>query len=201
MRRRRRAVPGRARRRSRPGCTSRRAAVARISPGCSRARLPRRRRRRLRARRRQVHRRAHGLCDLRDRDRPPRDGHTRAEDRGRDAAPDRGRRQGDRGDRGPQRRARRGRAPLVGSETYFLGEVHGGDFYNRFPTRAASSARVVGRRGAGSPPSTRSSGRCSPGLRTRPVARSTSTCGSCAEAYEIDPEHPLSVALRRATRT
>ena len=32
--------------------------------------------------------------------------------------------------------------PWVGAETYFVGEVHGGDFYNRFP----SSCRIVGTR-------------------------------------------------------
>ena len=32
--------------------------------------------------------------------------------------------------------------PWVGAETYFLGEVHGGDFYNRFPTEC----RLVGTR-------------------------------------------------------
>jgi acetylornithine deacetylase/succinyl-diaminopimelate desuccinylase-like protein len=32
--------------------------------------------------------------------------------------------------------------PLVGAETYFVGEVHGGDFYNRFPT----TCRIVGTR-------------------------------------------------------
>jgi acetylornithine deacetylase len=32
--------------------------------------------------------------------------------------------------------------PRVGAETYFVGEVHGGDFYNRFP----ASCRIVGTR-------------------------------------------------------
>jgi acetylornithine deacetylase/succinyl-diaminopimelate desuccinylase-like protein len=32
--------------------------------------------------------------------------------------------------------------PLVGSETYFVGELHGGDFYNRFP----ATCRIVGTR-------------------------------------------------------
>ena len=32
--------------------------------------------------------------------------------------------------------------PWVGAETYFVGEVHGGDFYNRFPT----TCRIVGTR-------------------------------------------------------
>src|SRR5262249_61205166 len=32
--------------------------------------------------------------------------------------------------------------PLVGAETYFVGELHGGDFYTRFPT----TCRLVGTR-------------------------------------------------------
>jgi acetylornithine deacetylase/succinyl-diaminopimelate desuccinylase-like protein len=32
--------------------------------------------------------------------------------------------------------------PWVGAETYFVGELHGGDFYNRFP----ASCRIVGTR-------------------------------------------------------
>src|SRR5262249_42588162 len=32
--------------------------------------------------------------------------------------------------------------PWVGAETYFIGELHGGDFYNRFPT----TCRIVGTR-------------------------------------------------------
>jgi acetylornithine deacetylase len=32
--------------------------------------------------------------------------------------------------------------PWVGSETYFVGELHGGDFYNRFP----ATCRIVGTR-------------------------------------------------------
>jgi acetylornithine deacetylase/succinyl-diaminopimelate desuccinylase-like protein len=87
--------------------------------------------------------------------------------------------------------------PLVGSETYFLGEVHGGDFYNRFPT----TCRLVGTR------------RWLPGNSLAAVevefrellGRVVEETG-CAidldlrlvrDAYEIDPEHPLSLALRR----
>ena len=44
--------------------------------------------------------------------------------------------------RGSQRGARADEHPWVGAETYFLGEVHGGDFYNRFPT----TCRLVGTR-------------------------------------------------------
>ncbi len=87
--------------------------------------------------------------------------------------------------------------PLVGSETYFLGEVHGGDFYNRFPT----TCRLVGTR------------RWAPGSRLAAVdaefrellagVADETGCGIeldlrlVREAYEIDPEHPLSVALRQ----
>jgi acetylornithine deacetylase/succinyl-diaminopimelate desuccinylase-like protein len=86
--------------------------------------------------------------------------------------------------------------PLVGSETYFLGEVHGGDFYNRFPT----TCRLVGTR------------RWAPGNSLAAVEREFQELlagvaleTGCAieldlrlvrECYEIDPAHPLSVALR-----
>jgi acetylornithine deacetylase/succinyl-diaminopimelate desuccinylase-like protein len=86
----------------------------------------------------------------------------------------------------------------VGAETYFLGEVHGGDFYNRHPTRC----RIVGTR------------RWAPGnsfeaaeaeLRDllAPIAAET----GCAidldfrlvrGAYRIDSEHPLVAATRGA---
>jgi acetylornithine deacetylase/succinyl-diaminopimelate desuccinylase-like protein len=87
--------------------------------------------------------------------------------------------------------------PLVGSDTYFIGEVHGGDFYNRFPT----ACRLVGTR------------RWAPGsvladadsefraLLARVAAETGCTIDLdlrlVREAYEIDPEHPLSLALRR----
>ena len=87
--------------------------------------------------------------------------------------------------------------PLVGAETYFLGEVHGGDFYNRFPT----TCRLVGTR------------RWAPGNSLAAVeaefrallARVAEETGCTIEldlrlvreAYEIDPEHTLSVSLRR----
>lgn len=86
--------------------------------------------------------------------------------------------------------------PLVGSETFFLGEVHGGDFYNRFPT----ACRLVGTR------------RWLPGngfavveAETRELLATVAEETGCEidldlrlirEAYEIDPEHPLSRALR-----
>jgi acetylornithine deacetylase/succinyl-diaminopimelate desuccinylase-like protein len=90
--------------------------------------------------------------------------------------------------------------PWVGAETYFLGELHGGDFYNRFPT----TCRLVGTR------------RWQPGkplaevreeyeALLAPLAAET----GCAieldlrlvrDSYRIDPEEKLAVALREAYR-
>jgi len=86
----------------------------------------------------------------------------------------------------------------VGAETYFVGEVHGGDFYNRFPT----SCRLVGTR------------RWAPGhtfadveveFRTllAPLAAETGLevaldLRLVRDAYRIDPAHPLVAALRGA---
>src|SRR5262249_52414434 len=88
--------------------------------------------------------------------------------------------------------------PLVGAETYFLGEVHGGDFYNRFPT----ACRLVGTR------------RWAPGNDYATVAaeldailaRIAAETGCTIEldlrlvreCYETEPGHPLSAALRGA---
>ena len=87
--------------------------------------------------------------------------------------------------------------PLVGSETYFFGEAHGGDFYNRFPT----TCKLVGTR------------RWAPGnslaavdAEYRELLAGVAAETGCAieldlrlvrEAYEIDPESALSLALRR----
>jgi acetylornithine deacetylase/succinyl-diaminopimelate desuccinylase-like protein len=90
--------------------------------------------------------------------------------------------------------------PWVGAETYFLGELHGGDFYNRFPTRC----RLVGTR------------RWQPGKTLDEVriefdallARVAAETG-CAidldlrlvrDSYRVDPEEKLAVALREAYR-
>ena len=86
--------------------------------------------------------------------------------------------------------------PRVGSETYFVGEVHGGDFYNRFPT----TCRVVGTR------------RWIPGNTLEAVEpeyralldRVAAETGCDFEldfklvrgAYEIDEAHPLLQALQ-----
>jgi len=90
--------------------------------------------------------------------------------------------------------------PWVGAETYFVGEVHGGDFYNRFPT----ACRIVGTR------------RWAPGNTLEAVTAeyldlldgvATETgCDIALElklvrgAYEIDPEHPLLQALQESYR-
>jgi acetylornithine deacetylase/succinyl-diaminopimelate desuccinylase-like protein len=86
----------------------------------------------------------------------------------------------------------------VGAETYFVGEVHGGDFYNRFPT----TCRIVGTR------------RWIPGNTLDAVeaeyrgllARVADETGCEIDldlklvrgAYEIDEEHPLLHALEAA---
>jgi acetylornithine deacetylase/succinyl-diaminopimelate desuccinylase-like protein len=88
--------------------------------------------------------------------------------------------------------------PWVGAETYFVGEVHGGDFYNRFP----ASCRIVGTR------------RWAPGNKLAAVEReyrallegvaAETGCGIeldlrlVRDAYEIDPRHALVRALQDA---
>jgi acetylornithine deacetylase/succinyl-diaminopimelate desuccinylase-like protein len=92
------------------------------------------------------------------------------------------------------------RHPWVGAETYFVGELHGGDFYNRFPT----TCRIVGTR------------RWAPGNTLESVEREfRALLAGVAEetgcdialdlrlvrgAYEIDPEHELVRALQDAYR-
>lgn len=88
--------------------------------------------------------------------------------------------------------------PWVGGETYFVGEVHGGDFYNRFPT----TCRIVGTR------------RWAPGNSLAAVeeeyrellARAADETGCEIDLdlrlvrgeYGIDPEHELVHALQAA---
>jgi acetylornithine deacetylase/succinyl-diaminopimelate desuccinylase-like protein len=88
----------------------------------------------------------------------------------------------------------------VGPETYFVGELHGGDFYNRHPIEC----RLVGTR------------RWAPGNSFAKVeedfrallAPIAAESGCAIEldlrlvrgAYEIDPEHRLAVALRAGYR-
>ena len=88
--------------------------------------------------------------------------------------------------------------PWVGAETYFVGEVHGGDFYNRWP----SECRIVGTR------------RWAPGntleavdAEFRALLDAVAAETGCTidldlrlvrGAYEIDFDHELSRALRDA---
>jgi acetylornithine deacetylase len=88
--------------------------------------------------------------------------------------------------------------PWVGAETYFVGELHGGDFYNRFPT----TCRIVGTR------------RWAPGNSLGAVEseyralldRVSEETGCAIEMdmrlvrgeYAIDLEHPLLLALQAA---
>jgi acetylornithine deacetylase/succinyl-diaminopimelate desuccinylase-like protein len=90
--------------------------------------------------------------------------------------------------------------PWTGAETYFVGEIHGGDFYNRFP----ATCRIVGTR------------RWMPGNTLEAVdaeyrdllARVAEETGCEIEldlklvrgAYEIDEAHPLVQALEAAYR-
>jgi len=90
--------------------------------------------------------------------------------------------------------------PWVGAETYFLGEVHGGDFYNRFP----NSCRLVGTR-RWAPGNTLPAVEAEFQELLEPIARETG-CSVDVDlklvrgAYSIDPEHPLAVALRTGYR-
>jgi acetylornithine deacetylase/succinyl-diaminopimelate desuccinylase-like protein len=91
--------------------------------------------------------------------------------------------------------------PWVGAETYFVGELHGGDFYNRFP----STCRIVGTR------------RWAPGNSLAAVEaeyrtlldRVAAETGCTIELdlrlvrgpYSIAADHPLLVALQSAHRS
>ena len=86
--------------------------------------------------------------------------------------------------------------PWVGAETYFFGEVHGGDFYNRHP----ATCRLVGTR-RWAPGNTLAAVQAEYDALVAPIAAES----GCAidvrlklvrDAYSIDPEHPLAVALR-----
>ena len=90
--------------------------------------------------------------------------------------------------------------PWVGAETYFLGELHGGDFYNRHPT----SCRLVGTcRWA--PTNSLAAVEADFRRRLDEVARATG-CDIDLDltlvrgAYEIDPGHELVAALQHAYR-
>ena len=86
----------------------------------------------------------------------------------------------------------------VGPESYFLGEVHGGDFYNRYPVEC----RFVGTR-RWAPGNTLAQVEEDFRALLAPIA-AESGCAIDLDlqlvrgAYEIDPEHRLVVALREA---
>jgi acetylornithine deacetylase/succinyl-diaminopimelate desuccinylase-like protein len=88
----------------------------------------------------------------------------------------------------------------VGPETYFLGELHGGDFYNRHPIEC----RLVGTR-RWLPGNTLAKVEEDFRALLEPIAAS-SGCSIDLDlrlvrgAYEIDPEHRVAVALREAYR-
>ena len=88
----------------------------------------------------------------------------------------------------------------VGAETYFLGEVHGGDFYNRHPVEC----RLVGTR-RWAPGNTPAQAEDEFRSLLEPIA-AESGCAIELDlrlvrgAYRIDAEHRLVVALREAYR-
>jgi acetylornithine deacetylase len=91
--------------------------------------------------------------------------------------------------------------PWVGAETYFVGELHGGDFYNRFPT----TCRIVGTR-RWAPGNTLAAVEAEYRALLARVAADTG-CGIeldlrlVREAYSIDLSHPLLHALEDAYRS
>jgi len=86
--------------------------------------------------------------------------------------------------------------PWVGAETYFFGEVHGGDFYNRHP----ATCRLVGTR-RWAPGNTLGAAQAEYDELVAPIAAESGCTIDVRlelvrDAYSIDPEHPLAVALR-----
>jgi len=87
---------------------------------------------------------------------------------------------------------------FVGSPSVFVGEIHGGDFYNRFPTEC----RVVGTR-RWSPEERFADARAGLEALCRQVERETGTTVQLClelgrEGFRVDLTHPLPVALRNA---
>jgi len=88
--------------------------------------------------------------------------------------------------------------PWVGAETYFVGEVHGGDFYNRWP----ASCRIVGTR-RWAPGNTLAAVDAEYRALLEPIATATG-CTIDLDLrlvrgeYAIDFDHELSRALRDA---
>jgi acetylornithine deacetylase/succinyl-diaminopimelate desuccinylase-like protein len=88
--------------------------------------------------------------------------------------------------------------PWVGSETYFVGELHGGDFYNRFP----ASCRIVGTR-RWAPGNTLAAVEAEYRALLEGVSRETGCdieldLRLVRSEYGIDPEHALVRALSDA---
>lgn len=86
----------------------------------------------------------------------------------------------------------------VGAETYFVGEVHGGDFYNRHP----ASCRVVGTR-RWAPGSSLADVDAEYRALLAPIAAETGCTIELdlrlvRDTYSIDPSHSLVAALRAA---
>jgi acetylornithine deacetylase/succinyl-diaminopimelate desuccinylase-like protein len=84
----------------------------------------------------------------------------------------------------------------VGAETYFFGEVHGGDFYNRHP----ATCRLVGTR-RWAPGNTLAAVQTEYDALVAPIAAESGCTIDVRlklvrDAYSIDPEHPLALALR-----
>jgi acetylornithine deacetylase len=90
--------------------------------------------------------------------------------------------------------------PWVGAETYFVGELHGGDFYNRWP----ASCRIVGTR-RWAPGNTLEAVEAEYRALLEPIA-AESGCDIDLDlrlvrgAYEIDTGHPLLLALQESYR-
>ncbi len=88
--------------------------------------------------------------------------------------------------------------PLLGPETLFIGEIHGGDFYNRLPTEA----RIVGIRRFG-PARTWAEIEREFADLTAPVAAASGATidvrlGGNGLGYEVAPDAPLALALAAA---
>ena len=88
--------------------------------------------------------------------------------------------------------------PWVGAETYFLGEVHGGDFYNRHP----ATCRLVGTR-RWAPGNTLAAVQAEYDALLAPIAAESGCTIDVQlklvrDAYSIDPEHPLARRPRAA---
>jgi acetylornithine deacetylase len=91
--------------------------------------------------------------------------------------------------------------PWVGAETYFVGEVHGGDFYNRFP----ATARIVGTRRWADGNTLEAVEEEYRSLLARVAAESGCTIDLelrlVRGPYSIPSDHPLLLALQEAYST